>query len=434
MRLKKNFYRCSVFGLLCASFLFLVPCVVFGAEASTIVINEIAWMGTKADANDEWIELYNPTEQEVDLKGWMLQAVDGQPKINLIGKIGPKSYFLLERTSDQTIKNIAADQIYTGSLENGGEILELRDVNKILVDSIDCSKGWFAGDNQAKKTMERKDFNQAGNDSANWVTNNGITYQGSDAKDNIIFGTPKVENSISNIILVEQPIGQNDSVQFLPDNAETKPEVLKEALPEQILVEQFKTVAADDIKNLELGARVKVVGVVVVEPGVLGENIFYLDGSQIYSSKKDFPELKLGDKIEVQGVISESAGEKRIKISTQENIKIVERGLTVEPLIVSPANLNFNLVGRLIKISGEVIEKTGQKIYLASDKAEAIVYLKESVKITGLKIKEGDKAEITGILSRYDNELRLLPRSKQDIKIVTVPSADISQKNEKILL
>lgn len=41
-------------------FLFvLVPFKCFAINSSDVVINEIAWMGTIASANDEWLELYN---------------------------------------------------------------------------------------------------------------------------------------------------------------------------------------------------------------------------------------------------------------------------------------------------------------------------------------------------------------------------------------
>ena len=47
-----------------------------GAAAAepAVLINEVAWMGTAVSANDEWLELYNQTEQEIDLAGWKLES------------------------------------------------------------------------------------------------------------------------------------------------------------------------------------------------------------------------------------------------------------------------------------------------------------------------------------------------------------------------
>ena len=54
-----------------------------GAAALHVVISEIAWMGTTASDDDEWIELHNNTRSDFDLTGWTLQAADGTPSITL---------------------------------------------------------------------------------------------------------------------------------------------------------------------------------------------------------------------------------------------------------------------------------------------------------------------------------------------------------------
>jgi hypothetical protein len=140
-----------------------------------VVINEIAWMGTAASANNEWLELKNLSNANLDLSGWILNAADGSPKINLSGIIPVGGFFLLERTSDDSVPEVTADLIYAGALGNGGEILELKDGAGNLIDKIDAAAGWPAGDNTAKQTMERK--------------SNG-SWQTSSAPD----GTPKAVN------------------------------------------------------------------------------------------------------------------------------------------------------------------------------------------------------------------------------------------------
>jgi len=156
-----------------------------------VVINEIAWMGTQASSDDEWMELLNTTGQPIDLTGWTLRAVDGTPEITLSGTINPYNFFLLERTDDTTIKDHPAHQIYTGALSNLGEDLELRDSNGNLIDLVSAATngGWFAGDNTTKASMERIDPNVSGNNPNNWETNDGITVYGLDALGNQIKGT-----------------------------------------------------------------------------------------------------------------------------------------------------------------------------------------------------------------------------------------------------
>lgn len=153
-------------------------------------------MGTLADTSDEWLELYNTGGQTIDLTGWTLVAADGTPGITLSGNIGPYGFYLLERSPDDlSISDIVADQTYTGALENGGELLELKDVERNLRDSVDASSSWFAGDNGSKSSMERINPDQSGNEAANWQTNDGTTRNGQDANGNQINGTPRQPNS-----------------------------------------------------------------------------------------------------------------------------------------------------------------------------------------------------------------------------------------------
>jgi hypothetical protein len=147
------------------------------AISPKIVINEIAWMGTKGSYTKEWIELYNNSDQPQTLENWLLKAADGIPEIKLTGEVPAKFFYLLERSDDETVPGISADLIYTGALKNEGEKLELYNNSGNLIDLIDCSSGWFGGNNSTKQTMERVD-------SGKWQTSLGPG------------GTPKAKNSI----------------------------------------------------------------------------------------------------------------------------------------------------------------------------------------------------------------------------------------------
>lgn len=158
-----------------------------------ILINEIAWSGTLYSASDEWIELRNITDQAIDLNGWIL--TDGAD-IDLIlnGVIAPNGFFLLERSDDNSILYLQADQIYSGSLSNSGERLELRAPNSVLIDSANHGGGhWPAGDASSRSSMERRG---GGDKPANWATFTGYHGIGRDAGGNTIQGTPRSTNSI----------------------------------------------------------------------------------------------------------------------------------------------------------------------------------------------------------------------------------------------
>lgn len=199
-----HFLRSSALWLLApgAFLLWLVSSVLARPSmlgTQTVIINEVAWMGTQANANHEWIELYNPGATDINITGWQLRAIDGSPDITLSGIIPAGGYFLLERTTDTTVSNIPADQIFTGSLGNGppGETLQLFDNSgptPVLIDTANYPPGnpWPAGNNTTKCTMER--VGPLLDEPASWVTSllNSI---GQDADGNSICGSPKAQNS-----------------------------------------------------------------------------------------------------------------------------------------------------------------------------------------------------------------------------------------------
>jgi len=174
----------------------------------SVIINEISWAGTAASATDEWIELYNTTNYEVDLTGWMLswegrtihfdRAADDTKEVRN-SKIPARGFYLLERTDDTTISDLPADLIYSGSLANEGEALVLRDERDVIIDTANSDGGnWPAGTDARTEvpyaTMER--IRSAGGDvDGNWASNNGKTRNGLDAKGNPLNGTPKETNS-----------------------------------------------------------------------------------------------------------------------------------------------------------------------------------------------------------------------------------------------
>ena len=177
-----------------------IPTPTATATPSKIVISEIAWAGTVANSSDEWIELYNAGEEYVALDGWSIYEGDSTKIISLSGNIYPNGFYLIERTDDSTVSDITADVFgsFSGSgLKNDGEDIRLKNSAGEIVDRVNCSAGWFAGDAPTRITMERINSLVDGSISSNWGSNNGSVTTGLDAKGGPIHGTPRFKNSIS---------------------------------------------------------------------------------------------------------------------------------------------------------------------------------------------------------------------------------------------
>ncbi len=170
-----------VLGILtCLAFFAIIPLFfnyVLGAPARPhanvldVVVSEVAWMGTTTSSNDEWIELYNNTGSAVNLANWRLSSADGTPAITLTGSIPAHGYYLLERTDDNTVPGVTADQIYSGAMGDAGEYLTLQDGASVLVDEVDCGTAWFSGNSSGRVPMVRVNLTAAGDVAGNWTYN-----------------------------------------------------------------------------------------------------------------------------------------------------------------------------------------------------------------------------------------------------------------------
>lgn len=171
-------------------FLFIAVFPVQAVNPLDVVINEVAWMGTEVEGIEsknwwryEWLELYNNTNQLISLDGWKVELYrsDLDWSLELKGNISAQGYLLIV-ASDKIFPNY--DLNYSnlgGKLNNNGQRVVLKNAIGTIIDEIDCSSGWFAGDNSTKQTMERKNPLLI-SDLDNWGTslNPG--------------GTPKTEN------------------------------------------------------------------------------------------------------------------------------------------------------------------------------------------------------------------------------------------------
>jgi hypothetical protein len=194
-----------------------------------VVINEIAWAGTsKTTSSDEWIELYNNTDEEISLENWVLYAEDKEPYIKLSKSIPARGYYLLERTDDETISDITADLVYTGNLSNNGEHLFLNFVENgatTTVDEILKANYWNQkGSHVSYTTMERYDPSIAGTDWDNWDGSmNKLLINGKNANGEEVFGTPKQKNTVdylidkNNVLSQDKTLTKENSPYFISD-------------------------------------------------------------------------------------------------------------------------------------------------------------------------------------------------------------------------
>lgn len=150
-----------------------------------------------------------------------------------------------------------------------------------------------------------------------------------------------------------------------------------------------------------------------------GDEFYYDQILEIYFYKKDWPDIKRGDYVEVNGEISKTEPFTRVKIQSQDNLVVNNTESPLPEIDTMPVDdVSEDYLGEFIKIQGIVTKKSGQNIYLASsedDEAQVRVYTAFPNK--DLEIKKGNEVVALGVLSQTDSGYKLLVLDKQDILV-----------------
>ncbi|MEK9165676.1 MAG: PKD domain-containing protein [Patescibacteria group bacterium] len=180
---------------------------------------------------------------------------------------------------------------------------------------------------------------------------------------------------------------------------------------------------SDSPKNLQPETGNGFQGIVMIEPGIFAKTYFYLsspDGkncAQIYSSKSEFPDLYIGQLVEVRGSTSKYYDINRIKILRASDISIIKGQDPPLPRKIDLSRISDDYLGCLISVSGQILKEQGMILITdASGNSQLRLGIKAETGVQKTDLKEGGAYKIAGILDKTKSGLRLLPRHKTDIE------------------
>lgn len=334
----------------------------------------------------EFIEIYNQSTTTINLLNWQLDDSQGG---SLPYKINEEKIIL----ADQYLVFYKSE---TGiSLNNTTDIVRLIDPNGTIIEIVDYSN-----------------------------PEEGLSYNYDLDGDDWYWAPPSPGETNNQLV-------------------ESAPQNIISIANAQELQNGYLPLSISQVKELGKNQKVLISGIVTVLPGVLGKNIFYISeidlttkeiilesGIQIYCSKKDFPELKIGDIVEVNGETSESQGEKRIKIKTREDVTILENLILPEIPMLEISEIGDELLGGLVSVEGEIIDKQSNSLILADESGEIKIYLNKGLNFDSALLKESFQLAIIGIIRKDKAGLRLVPRTNADILAGTIISDNKPLKEE----
>ncbi len=204
----------------------------------------------------------------------------------------------------------------------------------------------------------------------------------------------------------------------------------------------YHAVSVADARELTPGSLVLLTGTVESLPGMPGANYFFIrdasGGIEIYSNKKLFPNLALGDTVRVLGETGSFQNTVRVKTKFNGAITKLKTGAISKPERKTISEIDDGDYGTLVSLEGEITKIKSSFFYL-DDGAEAEIALPKNSGIDKKSLREGDKIRVMGIIMQTNPIVRLTPRQPTDLtvsdnRIPAAASSSTASSTNKVIV
>ncbi|MFC4402758.1 5'-nucleotidase C-terminal domain-containing protein [Gracilibacillus xinjiangensis] len=186
--------------------------------------------------------------------------------------------------------------------------------------------------------------------------------------------------------------------------------------------EDIGEVTISEARKAANGVTVTIEGTVTTNPGAFGGNGFYIQDKKagIYVFGDDT--VSPGDFVRITAKVGEYNGEKQL--STISSLEIIGENTIPKPKNVNPGNLKEKNQGQLVIMKGVTISELtevnsyGTFEFIATKGSKSVLVRVDNR--TGLTLQDfdfenGDKVNITGISSKFNDTYQLKPTNPNDI-------------------
>lgn len=373
--------------------------------------------------SEEWIEFYNDGDNALDLA--FVSVRDASNKVtSLEGTIAVHDYFVLSNPLGKL--NNTSDSL-TVTLSDGQTLFSLSYGNEQFpapkkgFSAGYCSDGWHT-DLAPSRARENICPTTSSLESSSYETSTSSS------------------SSETALELASPPSGSSSAVQeYVPSETETYSRPLAEIAPSVITsaatntetssassLQKIKTqkksskktpvtTSIADLDSLPSGQHVVITGVVIVEPGILGKRIAYLNGVQLYFYKAAWPSLPVGTTVSITGTWDYNGENRRIKIAQSSDITTIGAE-NVTPL--SWENIPEQSTGDILVTASGTLVKKDNDLFIFSDGHGGEIRVRDDAKTGSLSsLHAGEYVTLTGIIVPFDGTWILIPRTSNDISI-----------------
>jgi hypothetical protein len=367
-------------------------------DLSQLRINEFS---SNPAEGKEWIELYNFGRTRINLQGAYILDESGGKTV-LSGELNAGGFHVIHAPK--------------GILNNDKDVIRLFDATGKLIDEV----FYGHGDLKAPKKGE-----------VGVLTSNGwrivtVATPGAMNFEEAVFSLENVQQSNSTVAEDEVETGV-DTIS-VAEIARSVPIATEPTLAHTNSTKPSNTSSASGSTSGSKIAKATNKGVVqetfriTVIPGLLGKQIAYVNGYQLYLHDSNWPSLKAGDVVRVFGDFTESKGEKRFKVKIGTTVEVLgNEGVAFRALqdVISKEDRQ----GSLVVTRGTILMRDAKGLRIATSSGEVTVKFHSSLGLKGSAIAT-DFVEVRGVLRDIGGNLEIHPFEASHVKPL-VKASDI---------
>ena len=384
-------------------------------QPTTLRFSELYPNTTGSDADEEYIEVQNFGDETLDLNGWSITDASGKTwTADGAYELAPGEVVALAR------------ELTKIALNNNGETVELRTPDGDLVDSVVyesttkgstytlSSDGWSWSNPTPNEVVEDVE-------SADSLVENVEIVEDVELEvpEVVVEEVPEVAEATEESETQALEVVEITLTEETQDLSETELET--DTSSNQTSTAYFPEMTITEARSQALDTRVSVEGFVSVLPGTFATQYFYIEdgsGVQIYMYRADFPDMEVGNRVRVQGVMSQNRGEARVKTSTQDDITVIEEEVFLGASYTSLGSVGEDQEGELVMVEGTVEAARSGEMTLVEGEDLLEIIARTRTGVTFTDMASGNRVQVTGIVSEYDGAYRVLPRSQDDVVVI----------------
>lgn len=194
-----KYFIVTISSLVLIPLLFVLSSTLVKSAADHIVISEVQIAGD-VDAQDEFVEIYNPTSNTVDLTDWQLRVKTATGTTfnllaNISGNLAPNTYMLIAHTDYDGL--LIEDVTYSTQSIAANNTVMLEDQNNVEVDKVGLGTAADVETSSVANPEPNGSVRRVNNDDSN---NNSVDFEiimTSDPQNSTITVTPTATTSPS---------------------------------------------------------------------------------------------------------------------------------------------------------------------------------------------------------------------------------------------